>query len=113
MGHGNGRKRRADVQKRGGGVAGSNSDTPGLDTILSKLLTSAYDNATVVDLRITGSRLSSSSSNCERIQRGTKNQYEDNNFILLIANFKDSDLALATHDFDVIGQTLIFFPSYI
>ena len=112
MGHGNGRKRRADVQKRGGGVAGSNSDTPGLDTILSKLLTSAHDiNATVIDLRITGS--SPALSNCECIQKGTENQYEDKNVILMIANFKDSDPTLATHDFDVIGQTLIFVPSYM
>jgi len=32
-----------------------------------------------------------------------ENQYEDKNVILMIANFKDSDPALATHDFDVIG----------
>ena len=35
--------------------------------------------------------------------KGTKNQYENKNVILMIANFKDSDPALATHDFDVIG----------
>ena len=32
-----------------------------------------------------------------------ENQYEDKNVILMIVNFKDSDPALATHDFDVIG----------
>ena len=42
-------------------------------------------------------------SNCECIQKGIENQYEDKNVILMIANFKDSDPALATHDFDVIG----------
>ena len=57
MGHGNGRKRRADVQKRWRGVAGPNGDTPDLDTNLSKLLMPAHDNVTVVDLRITGSRV--------------------------------------------------------
>ena len=78
-------------------------DNPGLDTILSKLLTSSHDiNSTVVDLRITGSRLSSP-LNCECIQKGMENQYEDKNVILMIVNFKDSDPALATHDFDVIG----------
>ena len=41
--------------------------------------------------------------NCECIQKGTENQYEDNNVILMIMNFKDSDPALATPDFDVIG----------
>ena len=103
MGHGNGRKRFANVYKRDGGVAGPNGDTPDLDTNLSKLLMSAYDNATVVDLRITGSRLSSSSSNRECIQKGMENQYEDNNVILMIMDLKDSDPAQATHDFDVIG----------
>ena len=57
MGQGNGRKRHADVQKREGGVANSNGDTPDLDTNLSKLLMLTHDNATVVDLRITGSRI--------------------------------------------------------
>ena len=113
MGHCNDRKRRVDVQKRGGGVAGPNDDTPGLDANLSKLLMSAHDNATVVDLQIIGSRLSSSSSNRECIQKGTENQYEDNNVNLMFTNFKDSDPALATPDFDVIGQTLIFVPSYM
>ena len=47
--------------------------------------------------------LSSSPSNYKCIQKGTENQYEDNNVILMIANFKDSNLTLATHDFDVIG----------
>ena len=32
-----------------------------------------------------------------------ENQYEDKNVILMIANIKDSDPALATNDFDVIG----------
>ena len=32
-----------------------------------------------------------------------ENQYEDKNVILMIANFQDSDPALATHDFNVIG----------
>ena len=113
MGHGNGRKRCADVQKRGGGVAGPNGDTSNLDTNLLKQLMSAHDNGTVVDIRITGPRLSSSSSNRECIQKGMENQYEDKNVILMIPNFKDSDPALATLDFDVIGQTLIFFPSYM
>ena len=42
-------------------------------------------------------------SNCECIQKGTENQYEDKNVILMIANFKDFDPTLATHDFDVIS----------
>ena len=57
MGHGNGRKRCADVQKRGGGVAGPIDDTPDLDTNLSKLLMPTHENATVMDLQITGSRV--------------------------------------------------------
>ena len=41
--------------------------------------------------------------NCECIQKGMENQYEDKNVILMIADFKDLDPALATPDFDVIG----------
>ena len=36
-------------------------------------------------------------------KKDTENQYENNNVILMIVDFKDSDPALATHDFDVIG----------
>ena len=89
--------------KRGGGAASRNGDTPDLDTNLSKLVIPAHYNATVWISRSLIKELSSSSSNHECIQKGTENQYEDKNIILMIADFKDLDPALATPDFNVIG----------